>query len=68
MAFEVDESRSLVHSGWSVLVRGRAELVTDEADLAHLRAGPLRPWAWGARSSWVRIALDVVSGRRIAPV
>jgi Pyridoxamine 5'-phosphate oxidase len=65
---EVDESRSLVHSGWSVLVRGRAELVTDEADLAHLRAGPLRPWAEGARSSWVRIVLDVVSGRRIAPI
>jgi nitroimidazol reductase NimA-like FMN-containing flavoprotein (pyridoxamine 5'-phosphate oxidase superfamily) len=68
VAFEVDESRSLVHSGWSVLVRGRAQLVTDEADLAHLRAGPLRPWARGARSSWVRIALDVVSGRRIAPI
>ena len=61
VAFEVDESRSLVHSGWSVLVRGRAELVTDEADLAHLRAGPLRPWARGARSNWVRIALGSIA-------
>jgi nitroimidazol reductase NimA-like FMN-containing flavoprotein (pyridoxamine 5'-phosphate oxidase superfamily) len=68
VAFEVDESRSLVHSGWSVLVRGRADLVTDKADLAHLRAGPLHPWARGARSNWVRIALEVVSGRRISRI
>jgi nitroimidazol reductase NimA-like FMN-containing flavoprotein (pyridoxamine 5'-phosphate oxidase superfamily) len=68
VAFEVDEHRSLRHSGWSVLVRGRAEIVTDNADLAHLRAGPLRPWAKGARANWVRIPLDEVSGRRIPPI
>jgi nitroimidazol reductase NimA-like FMN-containing flavoprotein (pyridoxamine 5'-phosphate oxidase superfamily) len=68
VAFEVGDSRSLVHSGRSVVVRGRARLVEDEADLAHLRAGPLRPWARGARANWVRIALDEVSGRRIPPV
>lgn len=68
VAFEVDEHRSLHHSGWSVLVRGRAEIVTDKADLAHLRAGPLRPWAKGARANWVRISLDEVSGRRIPPI
>ena len=68
VAFEVDDSRSLHHSGWSVLVRGRAEVVEDEADLAHLRAGPLRPWARGARARWVRIPLDEISGRRIPPL
>jgi uncharacterized protein len=68
VAFEVDEHRSLRHSGWSVLVRGRAEIVTDEPDLAHLRAGPLRPWAKGARANWVRIPLDELSGRRIPPI
>lgn len=68
VAFEVDDNRPLHHSGWSVLVRGRAQVVTDEADLAHLRAGPLRPWAKGARANWVRIPLDDVSGRRIPPV
>lgn len=68
VAFEVDEHRSLRHAGWSVLVRGRAEVVTDETDLFHLRAGPLRPWAKGARASWVRIPLDEVSGRRIPPI
>jgi uncharacterized protein len=65
VAFEVDDHRSLRHAGWSVLVRGRAEI---KADLAHLRAGPLRPWAKGARTNWVRIPLDEVSGRRIPPI
>jgi uncharacterized protein len=68
VAFEVDEHRSLRQAGWSVLVRGRAEIVTDGADLAHLRAGPLRPWARGARANWVRIPLEEVSGRRIPPI
>lgn len=68
VAFEVDDSRSLRHSGWSVLVRGRAELVTEPSELARLRAGPLRPWARGARANWVRLPLDEVSGRRIPPI
>lgn len=68
VAFEVDDSRSLRHSGWSVIVQGHAEVVDDEADLASLRAGPLRPWARGARDRWVRIPLDEISGRRIPPV
>jgi len=68
VAFEVDEHRSLRHAAWSVLVRGRTEIVTDKADLAHLRAGPLRPWAKGARANWVRVPLDEVSGRRIPPI
>lgn len=68
VAFEVDEHRSLRHSGWSVVVRGRPEIVTDEADLARLRAGPLRPWARGARANWVRLALDEISGRRVPSI
>lgn len=68
VAFEVDEHRSLRQAGWSVLVRGRAEIVTSRVDLADLRAGPLRPWAKGARANWVRIPLEEVSGRRIRPI
>ena len=33
VAFEVDDSVPLHHSGWSVLVQGHADLVTDPADL-----------------------------------
>jgi nitroimidazol reductase NimA-like FMN-containing flavoprotein (pyridoxamine 5'-phosphate oxidase superfamily) len=65
VAFEVDDSSPLHHSGWSVLVRGHAEVITDPGELARLRNGPLRPWAKGARANWVRISLDEISGRRI---
>jgi uncharacterized protein len=65
VAFEVDDSVPLHHSGWSVLVRGRAEVVTDPSEMARLRHGPLRPWVKGARANWVRIRLEEISGRRI---
>ena len=65
VAFEVDDSSPLHHSGWSVLLRGHAEVITDPQQVARLREGPLRPWAKGARANWVRISLDEISGRRI---
>ncbi len=68
VAFEVDDSVPLRHSGWSVLVRGHAEVITDPGEVARLRHGPLRPWAKGARANWVRISLDEISGRRIPKI
>jgi nitroimidazol reductase NimA-like FMN-containing flavoprotein (pyridoxamine 5'-phosphate oxidase superfamily) len=65
VAFEVDDSVPLRHSGWSVVVRGPAEVITDPGEVERLRRGPLRPWAKGARANWVRIRLDEISGRRI---
>jgi len=65
VAFEVDDSSPLHQSGWSVLLRGQAEVITDPQELARLRQGPLNPWAKGARANWVRIRLDEISGRRI---
>lgn len=64
-AFEVDASRSLYHSGWSVLVQGSAEEVTDPNELDELRHGPLKSWATPASEHWVRISIDEISGRRI---
>ncbi len=68
VAFEVDDSSPLHHSGWSVLVRGHAEVITDPGELTRLRHGPLRPWAKGARANWVRITLEEISGRRIPDI
>jgi len=65
VAFEVDDSSALHQSGWSVVLRGQAEVITDPEQLERLRDGPLRPWASGARANWVRISLDEISGRRI---
>ena len=64
-AFEVDDSRSLYHSGWSVLVQGTAHEVTDVQELDELRHSPLKSWATPSSEHWVRIAIEQISGRRI---
>lgn len=65
VAFEVDDSDPATRSGWSVLIRGEAIEVTDPAEVNRLRELPLRPWAPGAKSRYVRILPAVVTGRRI---
>ncbi|MEU1376079.1 pyridoxamine 5'-phosphate oxidase family protein [Streptomyces triculaminicus] len=66
VAFETDRIDEARSEGWSILVRGVAELVTEPEERRHLRetTGP-HPWAGGERDTWVRIPLGVVSGRRI---
>ncbi len=65
VAFEVDSNRPLYHSGWSVLVNGKATEVTDSDELDRLRRGPLKSWAVPASQHWVRISIDTISGRQI---
>lgn len=65
VAFEVDDVDEAWQEGWSVLVQARAEEVTDPDELARLQRLPLRPWAPGERSVYLRIPLDMVTGRRI---
>jgi len=67
VAFELDDLDFTTRSGWSVVVRGRAEIVEDE-DAARYQAW-LDSWAVkdGARTTWVRIVADEVSGRRLGP-
>jgi prepilin-type processing-associated H-X9-DG protein len=65
VAFEVDSSRPLYNSGWSVIVQGSGHEVTDPTELDALRRGPLQSWATPSSQHWVRISIDTVSGRRI---
>lgn len=62
VAFEVDDL-DRAGDGWSVLVTGVAEEVTDPEERARCRALPLGPWGPGAER-FVRISTDIVSGRR----
>jgi nitroimidazol reductase NimA-like FMN-containing flavoprotein (pyridoxamine 5'-phosphate oxidase superfamily) len=66
VAFEVDDGRPLDRAGWSVLVTGIAEEITDHRDLDRLRRGPLHSWAAPAADHWIRVTIDEVSGRRMA--
>lgn len=58
VAFEVDSIDEASHDGWSVLVRGRCEREERTGE------GP-RPWATGSRVLGLRIAVRLITGRRI---
>jgi uncharacterized protein len=65
VAFEVDASQPMYHSGWSVLVNGTAHEVADPDELERLRRGPLKSWAVAGAQHWVRISIDAITGRQI---
>lgn len=65
VAFEVDHLDEIAETGWSVLVRGMASVVTDPAELDRARSLGLRPWAGGIKDAFVHIATEIVSGRRL---
>ncbi|MFF0789125.1 pyridoxamine 5'-phosphate oxidase family protein [Streptomyces spiralis] len=66
VAFEADEVDTAAHSGWSVVVTGRASVVTDPADRRRLaRSGP-SSWVSSPREVFVRIDPELVTGRELA--
>ena len=65
VAFEVDRFDPLEHTGWSVLAVGMAQAVTDAEERARLARLPVAPWAGGRREDFVRMGVELLSGRRI---
>lgn len=65
VAFQADEVDATWAEGWSVLVEGEAQVVTDIEELERLRRLPLHPWASGEKNQYVRIRFDAINGRRI---
>ena len=65
VCFEVDGFDDGDRSGWSVLVKGRAQELTDAADVRAAEATPLDPWGHGPKSHWIRIVPAEVTGRRL---
>ena len=61
ISFQLDEIDLVHRSGWSVLVRGRAENAT-YFESGHL---DLEPWVGGDKKYWFRIVSHTVTGRRI---
>jgi nitroimidazol reductase NimA-like FMN-containing flavoprotein (pyridoxamine 5'-phosphate oxidase superfamily) len=64
VAFEADGADA-DGLAWSVLVSGRAERVTDGAEVRALDALELHTWAPGHKLHWVRIVPRRVTGRRL---
>ncbi|GAA2648589.1 pyridoxamine 5'-phosphate oxidase family protein [Streptomyces vastus] len=65
VAFEVDEFDAATRSGWSVVVTGRATLVTDPAE--HERLSQTGPTSWMPLQDpvFVRIESEMVTGREL---
>jgi uncharacterized protein len=70
VTFEVDDIDQRTRSGWSVLVRGRAEKITPtphDGFVARTQAAGVAPWAPGEHGYRVRLTPHGISGRRIVP-
>ena len=65
VAFQADRFDPTAGIGWSVLVQGRASVVTDPEELERAGRLRIRPWLRSDRPLYVRIRSEVVSGRRL---
>jgi nitroimidazol reductase NimA-like FMN-containing flavoprotein (pyridoxamine 5'-phosphate oxidase superfamily) len=65
VAFQIDHVDPFYHEGWSVLLVGMAEEVTDTIEIRRLSTLPIRPWGVGEKSHWVRVHGPAISGRRL---
>ncbi len=68
LAIEADHYDSALAGGWSVLVRGIASELVDDAEIA--RADELLKDSWIGNSTaahFVRVSCDLVTGRRLEP-
>ena len=67
VAFEVDEIDLDKHRGWSVTVIGHAEVIADPVEIDRLSCLPLHAWSPTDRNHFIRIRMEIIQGRRIAP-
>jgi nitroimidazol reductase NimA-like FMN-containing flavoprotein (pyridoxamine 5'-phosphate oxidase superfamily) len=65
-AFEIDGVDEQQRVGWSVVVRGRMEAVTDPQEIARLQNVQLVSWAPGNRPRYLRLKPSRITGRQIS--
>jgi nitroimidazol reductase NimA-like FMN-containing flavoprotein (pyridoxamine 5'-phosphate oxidase superfamily) len=65
IALEADGFDPATGEGWSVLVRGRARPLDDEARAQRARSSLTGKWHYGAAEHLVEVHTDLVTGRRI---
>ena len=64
LAFEADDARPATRQGWSVVVTGKAWIETDDDEVGRLDR-VLRTWVPGSKDVFIRIPLNLVTGRRV---
>ena len=67
VAFEIDEIDQDSHEGWSVLLEGVGQDITDTVDARseELRILPVSPWAPGDKAYWIKVVPRGLSGRSL---
>ncbi|MBT2212696.1 MULTISPECIES: pyridoxamine 5'-phosphate oxidase family protein [Actinomadura] len=65
VAFEIDDFDADTRTGWSVVVVGRARLVTEHEQIAVLQGLPLHSWVPEERDHFITVRTELLSGRRI---
>ncbi|MFF7646091.1 pyridoxamine 5'-phosphate oxidase family protein [Streptomyces canus] len=65
VAFEADEFDATARSGWSVVVTGRATVVTDPAEHDRLSQSGPTSWMPLREAVFVRIESELVTGREL---
>ncbi len=65
VSFDVDHVDDALCEGWSVLLSGTADVISDPGDLAKAEALGIEPWPGGDRNVYVRLVPSQVTGRRI---
>ena len=64
VAFEADYHDAPLTYGWSVIIKGRAHLLSDNADILDAEEAPLRSWTATLKPIYVRVIASEISGRR----
>ncbi|MCP8998491.1 pyridoxamine 5'-phosphate oxidase family protein [Pseudarthrobacter sp. RMG13] len=66
VAMEADGVNPETGVAWSVVIRGKAELLTETKDVLDTFSLPLFPWQAGKKDHFVRVMPDSISGRRFS--
>ena len=62
VAFEADDHN--VSEGWSVIVKGRAQVLNTDAEIQEAERAQLLPWTATSKRRYVRVIPSVITGRR----
>lgn len=65
VSFEVDHIDDALNEGWSVLLSGAASILTRPDDLDAAAELGVEPWVSGGRDTYIRLAVEEMTGRRI---
>ncbi|MGY4651208.1 pyridoxamine 5'-phosphate oxidase family protein [Mycobacterium sp. URHB0021] len=64
VCFEADYHDPPLTYGWSVIIKGRAHVLSSNADILDAEEAPLRSWVAMVKPIYVRVIASEITGRR----